>query len=67
MTDFQIGLTVMSAVVAAVSAFGFIWLRVEHAQARQQRRSHAIGQEFLPFEDKAIQPARIMEEATHAR
>ena len=65
MTDVQIGLTVMSAVVAAVSVFGAVWLRVERAQARKTAKTFAAEQGYLPFaEGKRM--AR-MEEITHPR
>lgn len=65
MTDIQISLTVISAVVVAVSAFGVVWLRVERAQSRAIARSAASAQEYLPFTESAS--VRRMEEVTHTR
>jgi hypothetical protein len=51
MTDIQIGLTVMSAVVAGVSLFGAFWLRIERRQAAERNRllnpSQLVKQETL--------------------
>lgn len=47
MTDVVIALTVVSGVVACVSLFGFIWLRVERRQARETAAPK--GQEKFVF------------------
>lgn len=66
MTDMQIGLTVMSAVVVGVSLFGLFWLKVERARARKFERAASLEQAFFPFAKSAVISSRI-EEATHSR
>ncbi len=65
MTDVQMSLTAISAVVATVAVFGAFWLKVERAQARKVASTTASEQGYLPFaEGKRM---RRMEEVTHSR